>query len=155
MTISADAKRRAMSLVELLAVVTLLGILTAIAALRVGKNPQKAMSANTDARRLAMDITQCQRRAISTGKNHFLSLTMSGTNVQGYTLYQRTSSTSTTAVDAYRSFDQGETVTTTSSQIEFAFDGTALAAYTVTFTKPSGSTVVVSVVPASGAVRVQ
>ena len=60
-----------MSLLELVGVVTLLGVLAAIAALRVGKTPHQALGATTDARRLAMDITQCQRRAIATGRPYW------------------------------------------------------------------------------------
>jgi hypothetical protein len=103
---------------------------------------------------LALDLMQCQRRAAASGANHNLEFTESGGVKTGYTVYRRTSPSTGTAVDAARTFDQAETVTCASSQLEFSFDGTALAAYVVTFAGPDRSRQV-SVVPTTGAVRVQ
>jgi Tfp pilus assembly protein FimT len=143
-----------MSLGELLAVVVLLGIFAAVASARFGQSAQKNFGAQGDARRLALDLVQCQRRAIASGANHYLEFTTSGGNVVGYTVYRRTGPSTGTAIDVYRDFSQGETVTCAQTQLEFTFDGAALAAYTVTLAGPN-RTWQVLVVQATGAVRVQ
>jgi type II secretory pathway pseudopilin PulG len=144
-----------MTLAELLAVVVMLGIFASIAAMRVGQNSQKSFASGGNARRLALDLLQCQRRAISTGKDHYVQFTPTTGNATGYTVYRKDTASSSTAVDAAFNFDQGETVTPSANILEYQFDGTCLAAYTITFTKPSATTVTVSTVVASGAIRVQ
>lgn len=146
--------RNGLSLLELVAVLTLIGVFAAIGAARFGPSAGRNFSSGGDARRLALDLLQCQRRAISNGANHYVEFTSSSGSIVGYTLYRRTSPSTGTAVDAYRDFPQGETVTTSHTQLEYQFDGSALAAYVVTFTGPNRSTQV-SVVPASGGIRVQ
>lgn len=146
--------RAGLSLLELLAVMTLLGVFTALAAARFGQSAQKNFAAQGDSRRLALDLVQCQRRAIATGANHYLELADSGGNKTGYTVYRRTGPSAGTVVDGPREFSQAETVTCAASQLEFTFDGSALGAYTVTFAGPN-RTRTVTVVAATGAVRVQ
>jgi hypothetical protein len=102
---------------------------------------------------LSLDLLHCQRRAIASGTNHFVEFVSSGGNIVGYYVYRRTGPSSGTAVDDYREFTQGETVTTTHTQLEFQFDGTALAASTVTLAGPT-RTWHVTLVPASGGIRV-
>jgi prepilin-type N-terminal cleavage/methylation domain-containing protein len=142
-----------MNLLELLVVLTLIGIFAAVAAARLGPSPLQNFGAGADARRLALDLVQARRRAIATGDNHYLEFASIGGNVVGYTLYRRLSGGGVQAVDAYRTFAQQETVTASHVQAEFDFEGAALAAYQITFTGP-GRTWQVSVVPATGAARV-
>ena len=141
--------RAGLSLLELLAVVTLLGIFAALASARFGQSSQKNFAALGDSRCLALDLLQCQRRAISSGANHFVEFTTSGGAKVGYTVYRRTGPSAGAAVDSYREFSQGETVTSAASQLEFTFDGSALSSYTVTFAGPN-RTRTVTVVAATG-----
>jgi type II secretory pathway pseudopilin PulG len=146
--------RSAVSLLELLAVVALVGVFVAVAAGRFGQSAQGNFAARGDARRLALDLVQCQRRAIASGANHYLEFTTSSGAIVGYTLYQRTGPSSGTAVDAYQAFSTGLTVTSAQSQLEFTFDGSALTAYAVTLAG-ANQTRQVSVTAATGNVRVQ
>jgi len=146
--------RRGLNLLELLAVVAILGLFATLSAARFGPAVTKTFAAHGDARRLALDLRLTQRHAIATGDNHYITFSADGLgNLTGYSLYRRLSAGGTQLVDGPRDFPQAETVTTTADPLEYAFDGTALAAYTVTFTGPS-QTWQVSVVPVTGAVRV-
>jgi hypothetical protein len=137
----------------LLAVLMLIAVFTAVAMARLGVEPLKNFASQSDARRLASDLIQARRRAISTGDNHYLEFTSSGGAVTGYTVYRRLSGGGVAAVDAARTFVQQETVGVSHTQMEFNFEGAALAAYQVTFTGPD-RTAQVTVVPVTGAVRV-
>jgi prepilin-type N-terminal cleavage/methylation domain-containing protein len=148
-------RRRAagLSLLELLVVLTLIGIFAAVASARFGADPRKNFGAEADARRLALDLLQARRRAIATGDNHYLEFTASGGNVVGYTLYRRLSGGGVQAVDEPRTFLQQEEVTVSHAQAEFDFEGAALAAYQMTLTGPN-RTWQVTVVPATGTAKV-
>jgi Tfp pilus assembly protein FimT len=141
------------TLLELLVVLTLLAVFTAVAIARIGVNPLKNFASQSDARRLASDLIQARRRAISTGDNHYVEFITSGGVATSYTVYRRLDGGSVQAVDASRSFVQQETVSVSHSQAEFDFEGAALAAYQITFTGPD-RTAQVTVVPVTGAVRV-
>jgi Tfp pilus assembly protein FimT len=141
------------TLLELIAVLVLLGVFTAVAMARFGVDPLKNFASQSDARRLASDLVQVRRRAISSGDNHYVELTSGGGAITGYSIYRRLVGGGTEIVDAPRTFVQQETVSATHSQLEFNFEGAALAAYQVTFTGPD-RTAQVTVVPVTGAVRV-
>lgn len=147
------AVRRGLTLLELTIVLVLIGIFTAVAMARLGKTSIANFASRGDARRLALDLHQVQRRAISTGDNHYLEFVSSGGQVTGYRIYRRLAGGGTQEVEGLRDFLHGETVATTHNQLEYTFSGAALAAYEVTFTGPN-QTRRVSVVPATGAVRV-
>src|SRR5262245_4043678 len=69
--------RRAMTLLELAAVVLIIGLLGVMAATRYGGNAVADVGAQGFARRLALDCSQARRRAISTGDNHLLRFSFS------------------------------------------------------------------------------
>ncbi len=147
------SRRAGFSLLELLAVVTLLGVFVAVAAARLGPAPLENFASQADARRLALDLLQAQRRAIATGENHYVEFAQSGGQIVGYTVFRRLAGGGVAAVDSYRDFPRGETVAASHAQLEFNFEGAALAAYQVTFTGPNQAWRV-AVVAATGAVRV-
>jgi type II secretory pathway pseudopilin PulG len=142
-----------LSLLELLVVLTLIGIFAAVATARLGPGPVQNFGAEADARRLALDLLQARRRAIATGDNHYVEFTASGGSVAGYTLYRRLSGGGVQPVDAHRTFSQQETVAASHGQAEFDFEGAALAAYQITFTGPN-RTWRVTVIPATGSAKV-
>src|SRR5262245_10623522 len=146
-------RRAGLTLLEIVCVLTLIGIFAAVAAPRLGLAPIKNFAAQGDARRLALDLMQARRRAIATGDNHYLDFVTSGGAVTSYTLYRRLSGGGVQAVDSVRNFPQQETVAASHAQAEFNFQGTALAAYQITFTGPD-RTWQVNVVMATGSVRV-
>jgi type II secretory pathway pseudopilin PulG len=148
-----NRRRWGMTLAETLAVVALLGVFAAVAAVRIGTAPLQNFAAQSDARRLALDLLQTQRRAIATGDNHYVEFTSSGGQVVSYTVYRRLSGGGVEVVEATREFAQQETITASHVQAEFQFDGSALASYQVTLAGPNKSWQV-TVIAATGAVQV-
>jgi type II secretory pathway pseudopilin PulG len=138
-------------LLELIAVVTVVGLLAAAAVTRFGTGAESTIGAEADARRIALDLLQAQRRSIGTGNNHFVQFNSSGGAVVSYTLYRRTGS-GDVQVESLRMVPTGVTVTASHSVAEYNFEGQALAAYSITVSGPSRSWTV-SVVPVSGAIR--
>src|SRR5262245_38143064 len=123
--------RRAMSLLELAVVVAIIGMLGVMAATRYGTKAIGDVGAQGFARRLALDCSQARRRAISTGDNHLLRFSFSGSNATQYGLYRRTGGT-TTLVDDVHAVPTDVTVTTAgTTDMEFMFTGEALASYTI------------------------
>ncbi len=137
---------------ELVAVVTLLGILAGIAMFRLGTAGIGDFGAQGVARRIAIDMRLARRAAISTGDNHYLSFTVNGGNATDYRMYRKASGGDVTA-DAVRSLPEDVSVTVSATTVEFDFEGQALAAYQVTLTGPN-RTFQLNVVPVTGVVRI-
>jgi prepilin-type N-terminal cleavage/methylation domain-containing protein len=146
------AHRSGVTLLELLAVLTMLGIFAAVAMSRWSPDTLSSFQSRADARRLALDLLQAQRRTVSTGDNHYVLLSGSGP----YTAYEiyRITGGGDVLVEPSKSFPTGVAVTSSHTQLEFDFEGAALAAYQVTFTA-ANYTWRVSVVPSTGAVKVE
>lgn len=137
---------------ELILVVAVLAVLAAAAVSRFGATSLANLGANADARRIALDLYQAQRRAISTGDNHFVQFNSSGGSVISYALYRRTGG-GDVLVDSARQVASDMTITASATEAEFTFEGTALAAYQIDVAGPD-RTWTISVIPATGAVRV-
>lgn len=144
--------RRAVTLLELIAVVTILGLFTVVAISRIGPGTLYNFGARADARRLAVDLLQARRRSITTGDNHYLAFVVVGGDATGYTLYRRDGG-GDVAVDSPHEFPGGVVVTTSHADAEFNFEGAALAAYEITLTG-SEQTWQIDVVPVTGAIDV-
>ena len=137
---------------ELIAVVALMGILFAVGAVRLGPGASNNMSARAAARILATDLRQAQRRAIASGDDHYLEFQTQSSVITGYQSF-RDPGSSPIAVDGLREFPSGLAVTSADSKLTFDFEGTAAAAYDVTFAGPD-RTWRVQVIPVTGAVKV-
>ena len=134
--------RRAMTLFELIAVVFIIGIVSAMAVTRYSTTTLADIGATGFARRVSLDCAQARRRAIATGDNHLLRFTLSGGNATQYGLYRR-SGASTTLVDDVHAVPANVTVTTGGvTDVEFQFTGEAIASYTVSITSADRSTTV-------------
>ena len=147
--------RRAMTLVELLGVVVILGIFVAVAVSRIGPDTFQNFGARSGVRRLAVDLLQARRRSIATGENHYLAFTASGGQVIGYTLHRRSASQGNIAVDEPYEFpsDLIVSVSNNDTEAEFTFEGTALAAYQITLVAPEQAWQI-DVVPVTGSTQV-
>lgn len=145
--------RRGFSLLELLAVITLLGVLAAVGVSRMDRGTLMDVGAQGDARRVALDLLQARRRAISTGDNHFVSFTLSGGTASSFTLFRRTSG-GDVAVESVRTVSEGVSITPNATEAEFVFDGTSLASYSIAVVGQDKSWTVL-VIPATGSIRVQ
>lgn len=124
-----------MTLLELAAVLFMVGLLGLMAATRYGATTLADVDAQGFARRLALDCAQARRRAIATGDNHLIRFSVSGGSASQYALYRRSGAT-TTLVDSVRFTPSYVTVTTTAMDLEFTFTGESLASYTVTIQAP-------------------
>jgi Tfp pilus assembly protein FimT len=145
--------RRAMSLLELAAVVFILGLLGVMAATRYGSSAVADVDAQGFAQRLSLDCSQARRRAIANGDNHLVRFTILGGNATQYALYRRQGA-STNQVDSVHPVPDDVTVTTSATDVEFTFTGEALASYTVTIQAPD-RTWTVTIPQATGKAFVQ
>jgi type II secretory pathway pseudopilin PulG len=128
--------RRAMTLFELIGVVFIIGIVSAMAVTRYSTTTLADIGATGFARRVALDCAQARRRAISTGTNHLLRFTLSGGNATQYALYSHSGATYT-VVDDVHAVPANVTVTTGGvTDVEFKFTGEANATNTNTITAP-------------------
>jgi prepilin-type N-terminal cleavage/methylation domain-containing protein len=134
--------RRAMTLLELTVVVAIIGMLGVMAATRYSAATMADVGADGFARRLALDCAQARRRAIATGDNHLVRMTIVGGKATQYGLYRRQGG-STTLVDDLCTVPASVDVTTGGAvDLEFTFTGEALASYTVTVQAPDRTSTV-------------
>lgn len=143
--------RRGFSLVELVAVVAIVGMLAAAGIMRFGYSTVDNLSGEGFARKLALDLIQARRRTIATGDNHYLQLSPSAGNFTSYVMYRRASG-GDTVVEQSRTRPSGVTASASHATLEFDFDGAALAAYSASIVGPN-RTWTVSAVMATGAVQ--
>ena len=142
--------RSGLSLIELLAVLTILGILVSAGFAVLRLDSLGNFGAETVAHNLAKDLQLARRMAITTGDDHYLLLTTSGSSITGYTIYQAGSPAA--AVDAYRQIPSQVTVTISPSASQtpsFTFEGQAASSFTLTLAGPDRS-YTVTVVAATG-----
>ena len=130
--------RRAFSLIELIAVLAILGLVVAAGIGRFGSGTLENIQAESYVRRLALDLAHARRATISTGDNHYLSLTTAAGKVTNYVLTRRASG-GDVVVDEPRATPAGTTVVASHSELEFDFDGSALGGYTLSVAGPARS----------------
>ena len=147
-----EHSRRAMSLLELVAVVTILGLVATASITRYDHDVLGNGGAEGFARKLSLSLVHARRSTISTGDNHYLQLNSSGGSVVSYALIRRASG-GDTQVDETRQVPANVTVTSGSSALEFDFEGSSLSPYSVIIAGPNRSWTV-SVVMLTGAVQV-
>ena len=123
--------RRALTLMELLAVVAVIGVLVSMSLPYFGHDSLANASARSFARKLSLDAIYMRRRAISTGDNHLLKFTMNGSVATDYGLYHDQSGTDV-IIDGVRPVPDGVSVTPNVSEFEFTFTGEAVATYSAT-----------------------
>jgi hypothetical protein len=139
---------------ELVTVVLIIGLLGTMAVTRYGSSVIGDVGAEGFARRLSLDCLQTRRRAISTGDNHLLRFSFSGSNATQYVLYRR-QGVSVVQQDEVRAVPADVTVTTAgTTDMEYTFTGETLAAYTITITAPD-RTITVTVPQLTGKAFVQ
>jgi type II secretory pathway pseudopilin PulG len=138
-------------MIELLAVLAIVGLLAAAALTRFGTQTVSNLAGDGFARRLALDLIQARRRTIATGDNHYLLFSPSAAAPTSYTMYRRAAG-GDTVVEQTRTVPTGVTVVANAATQEFDFDGASLAAYTNTITGPN-RTWTITTVMATGAVQ--
>jgi prepilin-type N-terminal cleavage/methylation domain-containing protein len=139
------------SLVELVAVLAIVGMLAAAGIMRFGYSTVDNLSGEGFARKLALDLVQARRRTIATGDNHYLQLSPSAANFTSYVMYRRASG-GDVVVEQSRVRPSGVSASSSHATLEFDFDGAALASYSASVGGPN-RTWTVSTVMATGAVQ--
>lgn len=122
--------RRAMSFLEVTLVVAIAGVLAAAAITSIDGRTLSNSGGAGLARELALALGHARRATIATGDNHYLQLSSSGGSVTSYALFRRTSG-GNIQVDSSRSVSADVMVNSSHVQLEFDFDGSALAGYSV------------------------
>jgi prepilin-type N-terminal cleavage/methylation domain-containing protein len=148
-------RRAGYSLLELIAVVAILGIMAAMTWATMTTGVLGNHGADVTARQLALDLQLARRQAIATGINHWLQLTASGGNITAYQIY-RTNGGSSIAVDAVRTIPDHVTATLSpngSTTPAFTFEGQAASSFAFTLAGAS-RTWQVSVTALTGRARV-
>jgi prepilin-type N-terminal cleavage/methylation domain-containing protein len=125
-----EARARAMTLVELIMVVTVVGILSAVAVMRVGPERLGRPGVRAFARQLGVDLRYARSLAVTEGTNHYV-----GFDSSGYSVYRRETPTDV-AVDNYRKIPSGISGSMSAWNFEFEPTGAALAAYQCTLSVP-------------------
>jgi type II secretory pathway pseudopilin PulG len=143
---------RAFSLVELIAIVAIIGLLATAGLMKYGAGTVQNLTGDGFARKLAVDLIQARRRTIATGDNHYLLLAPAAGNVTSYRIFRRASG-GDVVVDQTQTVPGGVTCSASHTTLEFDFDGAALAAYSASVVAPN-RTWTVSTVMATGTVQV-
>ena len=129
-----------------------MGIFASVAAARYGRSVFSEFGANSVARQLSLDLLTCQRSAITTGDDHFLSFIVAGGKATSYSLIRDTGG-GDVLVDGPKPFSDDITVTVSDMEMWFNFEGAAAGNYSLLLT---GINRVwrIDVVPITGAIRV-
>ena len=144
---SQTSRHRGYSLLELLAVVTILGVLAAIGAARLAPGVQGNIARGTDSFRTLMALRQARAAAIATGDNHCLRMLSTSGTITGFQI-ERIGGT-TSIIEGPYLFSGEVTILQTGSDATFNFQGEATAAPVLTFAGPS-RTNRITVVTATG-----
>lgn len=140
-------QRTGFSLLELLAVVTLLGILAAVGAARLSPGIEGNLASGTNSFRVLMAFRQARAAAIATGDDHRVRLLSSGGVISGFQIERL--GTITTIVEGPYDFSADTTVVQTGGDATFDFQGLATVAPILTFVGPD-RTHRITVVSATG-----
>ncbi|PQO25410.1 hypothetical protein C5Y96_24015 [Blastopirellula marina] len=135
------------SLLELLAVVTILGLLAAIGATRLAPGIQGNVARGTDSFRTLMALRQARAAAIATGDDHRLRMISSSGTITGFQIERLGGST--TIVEGPHNFSDEATILQSGSHATFNFQGEATVAPVLTFAGPD-RTDRITVVAATG-----
>jgi Tfp pilus assembly protein FimT len=149
--VSRCRQRGGTTLLELLAVVTLIAIFATVAIARYGRTVFGNFGAESDARRVALAMLAAKRSAISTGLNHGVQFGTGPDSSTTFSVVRIAANGSLTVVDGPTMIPKEVTVAPSASLMVFTFEGQASAAYTVGLSGNDRSWQI-SVVPITGSI---
>ena len=138
---------RAMTLIELIAVVTIIGILSAVVLMRLGGGSFGRPSVDAFSRQLSVDLRYTRSMAITQKVNHYL-----GFDSAGYTIFRRDSPD--VVVNPRQPLPKGVGGSISAWNFEFEPSGAALAGYWANLSS-SGVTYRVEVILVTGTTTVR
>lgn len=118
-------RRNGVSLLEIMVVIVLLGVFSAVAIGRFGRTIFGATGAETHAHKLALAMNYAKRRAITTGADHALVFQSSSTGSS----YSVVDLAVNQVVDGPYNIDPEVSVKTSDSSMGFTFEGKSNGAY--------------------------
>ena len=147
-------RRRGVTLLELLVVVTLMGTLSTVVVTHYGRDIFSDMGARSDAHRLWLDMQHAKALAIRNGNSFSVVFQEgSGGSLAGYRIDERTATGGQKTVGEPSTFSSDIRVTATATAVDFTFEGNATTACSVNLQGPN-RTWALNVVPLSGSVRI-
>lgn len=136
---------------ELLAVVTLIGIFASVAVMRYGREIFGDFGSQAESRKISLALLHAQRASITTGKNHYLQFDAAAATT--YSIFRRADA-GDTLVDGPVELGTDVVVSITGdTSMEFNFEGQALAPYEIALAGENRSWRL-EVIPINGSVRV-
>ena len=129
-------RRNGVSLLELLVVITLLGIFSAAAATRFGRDTLGDAGVRGGARKMSLAILEAQRGAIRTGDQHAIQLNGPTSNATSFSVIQIMGDGSRVVVDGPHEIPSDYQVSANASEAQFNFEGNGVSAFIVNFNGP-------------------
>ena len=129
--------RRGLSLLELLAVVTLLGIFSTAVVARYGRTLFGDAGVRSGARMLSLGILEAQRCAIRTGDVHAIQFHGPSSAVESWSVVQVDSEGTRVLVDGPHEIPEDYSLSVNSSEVLFDFEGNGLELLTAQFQGPN------------------
>ncbi|MEO1526860.1 MAG: GspH/FimT family pseudopilin [Planctomycetota bacterium] len=134
---SSRTQRRGLSLLELLVVVTLLGVFSSVVLIRYGRDIFGDVGAKAETQILAQGILHAQRAAIRTGDKHGVIILGSTGSVTGWNVVRRFPDGTDVLVDGPHQIAEDVSVTTNSNEMWFDFEGAGTNLFTARLTGPN------------------
>lgn len=124
--------RAGLSLIELLAVITLLGVFASAALMRFGRDTFADTGARSEARVLSLSLLHAQRAAIRSGNPHAVVFHGSTLAASGWSIVEKPSSGGSIVIEGPHPTPDGLTISTSSPDIWFDFEGVGVQPFTAT-----------------------
>lgn len=130
-------RRRGLSLLELLAVVTLMGIFSSAAFMRFGRDIFGDSGARSETRTLSLGLLQAQRAAIRSGDRHGISIQGTTAKVISWTVVHEHQNGSTAVIDGPHQIPDELTMSVNSTVVWFDFEGSGSQLFDVSVVGPN------------------
>ena len=124
-------ERRGVTLLELLAVVIILGIVGSIAISRFGRTVFGNFGSQAESRAISLALLHAKRASVVTGDNHYVLF--DGTTATSYSLF-RVDGGGDELIDGPHAFSDDVSIAVSTTRMEFTFEGQTLGDYTINLT---------------------
>ncbi len=153
MRMTKRTRRTGVSLLELIMVVTVMGIVAAIGSARFGRSMYANFGSQGDARTVGLAMQRAKREAIKTGDTHYIQFNAASPSAATQYNVVRRASGGDVVVEGPTTLNVDVQVIASTTEMDFNFEGEAGAAYTVNF-NGNGRRWQISVIPITGAISV-